>query len=174
MAQSGQGLVQNRHIGAKPQGHARRVGANHAAADDQDFGRIRAWHAAKQDTASPVGFLQRNGANLYRHPARHFAHWRQQRQAALGVGNGFIGDCRATGLLQQFGLGGVGRQVKKGEQNLALAQPFAFNRLGFLDLDDHLRGGENFLRRGGDPGANSLIGAVVATNAGAGAGFHQH
>ena len=93
---------------------------------------------------------------LDRHAASHFRHRLQQRQAAGGTGDRFIGDAGGAGLHKIVGLIRIGRKVQIGEQDVVLAQPRALHGLGFLDLDDHFARFEHIvgrvedLRTGGD------------------------
>jgi hypothetical protein len=64
--------------------------------------------------------------------------------------------------------------MQVGEQDLVLAQHGALLRLGLLDLDDHLGGGENVGRRGGDRRAGGDVIRVGTHDAGAGIGLDQH
>ncbi len=69
---------------------------------------------------------------------------------------------------------GVGRKMQVGEQNLPLAQALALQRLGFLDLDDHVGLGEDRIRRRHDPGADRRVIGIGKTRAHPGGGFHHH
>ena len=127
--------------------HARGVDAHHAAADHQHFGRLHAGHAAEQHAGTALRFLQRMRAGLDRHAAGHFRHRRQQRQAALAVGDGLVGDAGGAGGDQRLGLFRIGCKVQVGVEHLAGAQHGALVRLRLLDLDDHVGAGKDLLGR---------------------------
>ena len=61
-----------------------------------------------------------------------------------------------------------------GVENLVFAKLHPFRGLRLLDLNDHVRPGENLFGRPGDAGAGCTVGIVVGTDAGTGAGFHEH
>jgi hypothetical protein len=170
----GQVPVDDRDVGLKPHGHARGVGAGDAAADHHDLGRGHARHAAEQQARAALFLLQAVRADLDRHAAGHLAHGREQGQAPVAVGHGLIGDGDAAGIDQTLGLGQVGSQMQVGEEQLALAQQLVLARLRFLDLHDHLGLFEDRLRRARDLRANGAVGVVVESDAGPGAGLHQH
>ncbi len=72
-------------VGAEAGGHLGGVGPDDAAAEDHDVGRQHAGHAAQQDAAALERPFQVLRPFLNAHAPGHFAHRRQQRQAALGV-----------------------------------------------------------------------------------------
>ena len=112
LAQARQRAVEDGDLGAEADGHARRMGADDAAADDHDLGRGDAGNAAEQDAAAAIRLLQRRRRGLDRQAAGDLAHRREQRQAAVRVGHGLIGDggdarChQAAGLRRHRGRGG--------------------------------------------------------------------
>ena len=61
-----------------------------------------------------------------------------------------------------------------GEEDLALAQHRALDRLRFLDFDDHLGALEDVFGAGGDLRAGAPIVVVGRTDACAGIGLDQH
>lgn len=103
---------------------------------------------------------QRLGRREHGDAAGHFRHRGQQRQAALGVGHGFIGDGRAAALEQAFGLGRIGRQVQIGEEDVARLQLFPLDLLRLLDLHDHVRAGEHRVGVGDDARARLDVDVV--------------
>ena len=111
---------------------------------------------------------------LDRQAPGHFAHRRQQRQAAALVGHGLVGDRYAARLDQAARLFGVGCEVQVGEQDLAFAQHLPLHLLRLLDLDDHLGRHEHLGGTGNDACTGGHVGRVIGTEAGAGAGLHQH
>lgn len=124
--------------------------------------------------ASALRLLEAVRAGLDRHPARDLRHRGQQRQAAGGVGDGLVGDADGAAVDEVFRLVGVRGQVQVGEQDLVLAQHCALDGLGLLDLDDHVGGGENVGRRGGDRRTGGDVILVGTHDAGAGIGLNQH
>ena len=130
----------------EPHRHARRIGADHAAAEHHDFRRRHARHAAEQHAASALRDLETVRARLDRHAPRHFAHRRQQRQAAARIGDRLIGDADRAGIQQPVRLLRIGREMQIGEKRLARAQPLDLDRLRLLHLHDHVGGGEHLVR----------------------------
>ena len=86
------GIEQSTGVTSAPEAdrHQRRVAADHAAAEDEDPAGRHAGYAAEQHAATAIGLLQRNGADLDSHAPRDFAHRRERRQSAGGVGDGFV------------------------------------------------------------------------------------
>ena len=93
--------------------------------------------------APPASRLQAAGADLHRHAARDLAHRREQRQAAMRVGDGLVGDGGAAALHQAARLVRVGGEVQVGEEDLAGAEAPPLLRLRLLHLHHHLRLGED-------------------------------
>ena len=112
-------------------------------------------------------------AHLRRHAARHLAHRRQQRQAALGVGDGFIGDAGGAGFHQALGLFGIGGQMQIGEKNVMRLQPRDLDRLRLLHLDDHVGGFEHLVGIGQDLRAGLFVILVGLADARARAAFDK-
>ena len=73
-------------------------------------------HAADQHAACHRRRFRGVPAASIAKPARHLAHRRQQRQAALGIGDGLIGDRRAARGHQTLGLLRIRRQMQIGEE----------------------------------------------------------
>ena len=167
-------LVQHRHRGFEPHGHARGVGPHHAAADDDDAAYGDAGHAAQQHAAPAPLHFQAVGAGLDRHASRHLAHGRQQRQPAVVVAHRLVGHGDAARRYQRPGLLRIGRQVQIGEQHLAVPQHGGLGGLRLLHLDDHVGAGEDLLRSLDDFGAGAFIIGVAEADGMAGAGLHQH
>ncbi len=136
-------LLEDGDISAHAERHRRRIGADHAAAEDDDLGRSNARNAAEQHAAAALGLLEAMGAGLDRHAACNLAHRRQQRQAAARAGHGLIGDADGARLDQVLGLLRIGREMEVGVEDLAFAQHRALDRLRFLDLHDHVGLGED-------------------------------
>ncbi|MNF69260.1 hypothetical protein D3C84_511350 [compost metagenome] len=158
-------VVEYGHVGTQADGHAGCVGTHHATADDHHLGRFDPGHAAEQHAATAAGLLQRLGTGLNRHASGHFRHGGQQGQAATAIGDGLVGDADGAAVDQLPGLGQVWRQVQVGKEGLVRAQHGALDRLGLLDLDDHLGLGENVCRGGQNFGSGSQIICVTEANA---------
>ena len=157
-----------------PDRHARRVGADHAAADDDHACRWHPRHAAEQQALAAGRLAQGEGRGLDRQAPGDFAHRRQQRQAAVFVGDGLVGHGDAAGIDEAARLLGVGRQVQIGEEDLRRAQHPPLRRLRLLDLDDHVGGGKDLGRGGDDARAGGRVGGIGGADARTRAGLHQH
>jgi len=136
-------LVDHCNACSQSDGHLQGVGADHAGADHHDMRRRHARYPSEQDAHAALGFFQVRGAGLDRHASSDLAHRSQQRQPATRPGNGLVGDAHCTGFDQRRRLLGIRRQMQIGIQNLARTQHRALLRLRLLDLDDHLRLGED-------------------------------
>jgi len=101
-------------------------------------------------------------------------HGRQQGQAAVGIGHGFIGNRGTAGGQQIACLIWVRREVEVGEQQLAFAQHFAFARLRFLDLNDHVGGGKNLFGGVQNGGTGGDVIGILKARALACAGLYDH
>ena len=84
--------VENGDVGAEAGGDLGGVGADDAAAENDDVGRQHARHAAEQNAAALERPFQKLRPLLNAHAAGHLAHRRQQRQPALVVADGLVGD----------------------------------------------------------------------------------
>ena len=138
-----------------------------AAAEDRDVGRFDAGHSAQQDAAAHLRPFEVLGPFLDAHPPGHFAHRRQQRQAALVVAERFIGHGDRAALQEVLGQLAIGGEVEIGEDDLPLPQQPALAGLGLLDLDDHLRPAVDLFGRGDH--FRPMAGVLVVAQAGAGA-----
>ena len=118
--------------------------------------------------------LEGRGASLYRQASGDLRHRRQQRQPALAVGHGLVGDAAGATFYQVLGLRRVGGQVQVGEQHVVFAQHRALDGLRLLDLDDHLGRVEHFLGRRQDRGADLLVAFVADADAGARGTLYVH
>jgi hypothetical protein len=161
--------VEHGHVCAHADRDLCRVGAGDTAADDNDFGGHDTRHAAQQDAAAALGAHQGPGGDLHRHAAGHLAHRAQQRQAALRIGDGLIGDSEAAGLFQAFGLHGIRREVEVGEERMLRREARGLFRLGLLHLHDQFGGFENGVCVRQDLAADPCVILVRKTGAEAGA-----
>jgi hypothetical protein len=96
--------------------------------------------------------------------AGHLTHGRKQRKSAKPVCYSFIGNCRAAGFHQPFGLVRIRirRQMEICEENLVFSQLDPFGWLRFLHLHYHLAGRKNFASRA-DNACASLSVVVVGS-----------
>ena len=166
--------VEDGDVGVEAGGDLGRVRADDAAAEDRDVRRRHARHAAQQDAAAHLRPLQKLGALLNAHPAGHFAHRREQRQAALVVGQRFVGDARRAAGEHRFGQLAIGGEVEIGEEHLALADQLQFAGLRLLDFHDQVGPGEDLLGPADQLGARPQIIVIRQAGAEAGARFDQH
>ena len=174
LAQARQRTVKNLHRRAQPHRHARRLSANHPAAEHHHARRDHAGHPAHQ-SAAPAGIgPQGERPRLNREPARHFAHRSEQGQAAAGASDGFIGNRRNARLHQAARLIGIGRQMQVGEQDLPFAQLHPFAGLRFLDLHHHIGAGEDFGGAIDHFGPGLAVGVIILVDAQPSAGFNDH
>ena len=84
--------IEHRHQRPHAQRNARRVDADHTAAQHHYFRRRHTRHTGQQHAQTALGFLQRVRARLDGHAPRHLAHRREQRQTAALVRHRFIGN----------------------------------------------------------------------------------
>ena len=92
----------------------------------------------------------------------------------MGIGYRLVGDADCAAPDQILGLLGIGSKVQVGEQDLAFAHHFALAGLRFLDLDDHVRLGENLFRGFHDLGTRLSEVIVRGVDAETGPRFHHH
>ncbi len=172
LAQPRQRAIKYAHLRAEPDRHARRLGSDHAAAENCDTRRRHARHAAEQHAAAATVALQRGARRLDREPACHLAHRREQRQAqAIGTGDRLVSDGGTLGCHQPFRLPRIGSEVEIGEKDLVVAQLDPFGRLRLLHLHDQFAAGKDLRGTGGDLGADRAIGLVACSDTGPGAGL---
>ena len=163
--------IQHGHVGAEPQGHLHRVGADHPAADHRDRSRGHTGHPAQQHSPAARGCLQAAGAGLDGQAARYLGHGGEQGESALAVGDRLVGDGRDSAADQVVGLVGVGGEVQVGEQRVVGSQAGALRRLRFLDLHDQFGDLEELLGSGHHEGPAVLVLVVVEPGARARARF---
>lgn len=95
---------------AHAEGNSGCVGAHHATSQDRDVGGGHAGHTTQQNAASAHGPLQILGAHLHGHAACDFAHGSEERERAIALHQGFVGDA-VYAVFHQFG-----GQVRQGSQ----------------------------------------------------------
>ena len=171
IAQARQGPVEHGDIRAHARRDAGRVGADDAAADDQ-----QPWpgqHRARRPS-------ERHGRRWpfagCMHPpvgpsARPPRTWGPAAAGRHGRRSRFHRQSRCNRIQADHGLIGVGGEVQIGKQKLPFAQHLALDRLGFLHLHDHVGTGKDFLGGVDDLGAGGLIGGIVKAGAQAGTGW---
>ena len=158
----------------RPAGHLGRVDAHHAAADHHHRARVHAGNAAQQHPVAALGHLQVLGPLLDGHAPGHFAHGGQQRQAAVGLLDGLVGDAHRLALDQRIGLGQIGGQVQVGEDDLAFADQVVLGRQRFFDMHDHVGRIEDLLGGVDHLGPGFHIGFIGKAAAATGIFLHQH
>jgi hypothetical protein len=129
--------VEQAHVGAEARRHLRRVGADHATAEDHHGRRFDARHTAEQDAAPAIVLLEADRADLHRHAAGDFAHRRQQRQR-VAVDQRLVGEAVRARLQHRVGQLARRREVEVGEQQLALLDQRILGGQRLLHLHDHL------------------------------------
>ena len=67
------------------------MGSGNAAADDDDFRRRHARHAADKNAGAAVCDVQEISADMDAHAPRHFAHGSEKGKTAAVGCDGFIG-----------------------------------------------------------------------------------
>ena len=171
--EAGQRAVEDGDVGFHAHGHARGIGAGHATADDDDLACGDTRHAAQQNAGTALRFFQAMRADLDGHAAGDFGHRREERQATVLVGDGFVGDAHGTGFHERLGLRTVGGEVQVGEQDLGRAQHATLGELRLLDLHDHVGLGEDLFGGIGDGGTGTDIGVVGKADPGTGLRLDQ-
>jgi hypothetical protein len=131
-------------------------------------------HPAQQQPLAGLRLHQAPRRHRHGHAPGDLAHRRQQRQAAIGRGDGLVGDGGAARGQQRLGQRPVGREVQVGEQGLARLQPPAFHRLRLLDLDDEAGVGKQRLDVGLDAGPGRDVKRVVEAGARPGPRLDHH
>jgi hypothetical protein len=121
-----------------------------------------------------VRLLERGRTGLDAHPPGDLAHRLEQRQGAVGAGDGLVGDCGDPGPDQVGGLLGIWREVEVGVEHLAFVELGALAGLGLLDLHHHLAFGEDLVGSGDDLGPGRTILGVVRADADPRAAFDPH
>ncbi len=124
--------------------------------------------------APPCARSRQCAPALDRRSASNLRHRRQQRQTAVTVGHGLVGNTRRSAGDEIPALLRIGRQVQVGEQDLSVAQHPALARLRFLHLDNHLGPVEHRLRVADDLGTRRPVVFVGAADSGARLGFDDN
>ena len=174
LAQARDRAVEDEHVGLHPDRDERGVEADDPAADDEHGRGGDAGHAAEQHPAPAERLLEHERAGLGRDLAGDLAHRREQRQPAVRVLDGLVGDARRAGRLQPGRELRRGREVQVREERLAGPQHRDLRRLRLLDLQHELGGGEDGGGVRDDPRALRDVVLVLDRAAGAGAGLDEH
>ena len=166
--------IEDIDAGAEPGGDLGGIGADHAAAEDDDAGRSNAGHAGEQDAAALERPLQKLRPFLNAHPPRDLAHRRQERKLAACVFDRLISDGGRAGLHNRPSQILARGKMEIGEENLVFLHegPFVWQRL--LHLHDHVGFLPNRRAIRGDFGA--AVGVLLVADAAAlpRPGFDQH
>ena len=88
--------VEHPDLGAHAKSDMTGMRSDHAAAQDDDLGRIDAGHATEQHTETAVRLFKVISACLDRHPAGDFRHRRQQWQASRRRRDRLVGDAHGA------------------------------------------------------------------------------
>src|SRR5262249_30450682 len=140
--------VEDDDVGAEADRHARRVLSDDAAADDRDAAAPHAGHAAEEDALAAALLLEEGRAHLHRHAPRDRRHRREERQAAVGLLDGLVGDAIDLALQHLVAELLRGREVKVGVDDLPLAHEAELVGERLLHLDDHLGALPDLVARG--------------------------
>ena len=165
--------VEDRDVRAEARRHLRRVRADDPAAENDDLRGLDAGHAAEQDAHAADRPLEVLRAFLDRHAAGDLAHRDEERERAVLV-HRLVGDGDRAGLEHAVREGLAGREVEVGEYDLVLADHLDLDRLGLLDLDDHVGLAEDLLGRGDDRRARRAVVGVGEAASDAGALLDEH
>ena len=150
-----------------------RIGAGHAAAEDDHIGGRHPGYAPEQHAAAAVLLLQATGADMRRHAARNLRHRGQQRQGALRARHRLIGDRDDARGDQIRGLLRVGGQMQIGEEDLPGTEFLALTRERLLDFDHQLAARVNLIGIGDDFGPDRTVIGVGNPGAQSGARFND-
>jgi len=161
-------------VGSQPHCHFGGVDAHHSAAHDGHFARQNSWDAGQEHAFAAILLAQEVGADLDGHSAGNFTHGRQQGQCAVRQLHGFVSYAHHLFLQQRPGQFGLRSQVQVGEKYLALFEQVVFGGLGLFNLDDHVRGLEDFGCGVDYACAGGRIALVAKAAAHSGGLFHQY
>jgi hypothetical protein len=156
--------------GAHAHGDLGGVGADGAAADDDDLGLGHAGHAAEEHAAAAVVLLQVDGAGLDGQLAGDLAHREEQRVGAARQLHRLEGDAADVG--GDHGVGQLtrvrGGEVQIGVEDLPRLELAVLGGQGLLDLVDHVGAGPDVVD-GRHLGAGGGVRRVVETGTDTGA-----
>ena len=162
--------VEDGDVGAHADGDLRRVGADHAAAEDGHPAAAHAGHAAEEDALAAVLLLQAHRADLDGHAASDLAHRAEEGEAAVVELDGLVGD-RGDLLLQEDRgeLRVHAGEVEVGVDDLPFLHPRVLGRDRLLHLDDHLGALPHLVGRGDELRTGPRVVRVGEARADAGA-----
>jgi hypothetical protein len=116
------------------------LGADDAAAQDDDVAAPRAGHAAEQEALAAALLLEVRRADLHGHAAGHLAHRAQERQRAVGPLDRLVGDRAHAAVDERLRELWHRGQVQVREEHQARAEVLVLRGQGLLHLHHHLRG----------------------------------
>jgi len=148
--------------------------SDNTAADDDNLGRLDTRHAANKGSGAAMRLFKRLCTGDHRKTSGDLGHRHQQRKASLCVHDGLIGNAGRTGLDQISGLVRIRSQMQICEENVVRTQHGPLDRLGLLDLHDHLRGVEDFLCRAEDSGTCGLVVGITRADTDPSIGLNEH
>ena len=151
--------LEDRHLGAEPERHDRRVVADDPAADDHNPPRSDSGHAAEQKPAAAERLLEEVRASLGRKPARDLGHRREQRQRSAGRLDGLVRDGGHAGVDERARQRLVGRDMQVREEREPVAQAPVLGCDRLLDLEQELARAPHLVH-GADRRTDSLVGSV--------------
>nr|BFF03680.1 hypothetical protein GCM10020241_53550 [Streptoalloteichus tenebrarius] len=144
------------------------------APDHHDPPRGHPGHPAEQHAPPALPPLQAVRPHLRRHPPRHLAHRREQRQRPVRELDGLVGHRADTSVEQSADALPVRGQVQIGEQRLVGAHPVVLGRLRLLHLEHQLRRAPHVVGRRDDLRAGRDVVLVGQRRPGAGLPLDQH
>ena len=130
--------IDDRHVRAHADRELARIGADIAAAQNDDFRLRRARYAGEQNAASAEFLLEILGALLNAETSGNLAHRSQQRETAVALHQRLIRHALDARRHQCLHLRLVRRQMQIGEQNQIPMEIRIFLLQRLLDLDHHL------------------------------------
>src|SRR5262245_725605 len=130
--------VEDEDVGLHPDCDERRVHPDGPSADDHHVRRRHARDSAEQDATAAKRLLEEERSGLRSDLARDLAHGCEQRQPALGVLDGLVGNAGGAALLQGPGELRGRREVQVGEERVIVAQHLDLPRLRLLDAQQQL------------------------------------
>ena len=108
------------------------------------------------------------------HTTGDLRHWRKQREPSARRRNRFVGDAGCTTGDKVLGLCSIGGEMQVGKQEMPWGEHRPFDRLGFLDLDDHLGGTKDLGSRRSDLRSDRFVVAVLGADAKTSPALHDH
>ena len=166
--------VEDGDVGAQAVGHRDRGGADLPGADDRHARRAGAGDSGEEDAAAAEVAHQVVRADLHGQAAGDLAHRGQQRQFAVIVGDGFVGDGRRARVEQRLRAFWGRGQMEVREQDLALAHEGELRLDRLLDLQQQIALRPHLLGRVDDGRAGLDVRRIRHRGTDARPGFDEH